>query len=187
MSLNLSTDSLRSILSLSEKRDALLAELQKVETEISKALGSGTVAKASTLSHKTGNGRAAATTGGKKISPKRGKRGAVKELILAGLKEAGEAGIAVKHLAAKLAIKPQNIHVWLHTTGKKSGLVEAAGKGVYRLKQAVGVEAPRSIVEVPKPKVAEKTRKAVGTRKSRKNVKSYRRFAGTNEFRDAAS
>lgn len=176
MSLNLSTDSLRSILSLSEKRDALLAELQKVETEISKALGSGTVAKASTLSHKTGNGRAAAaspkTTGGKKISPKRGKRGTVKELILAGLKEAGEAGIAVKHLAAKLAIKPQNIHVWFHTTGKKSGLVEAAGKGVYRLKQAVGVEAPRSIVEVPKPKVAEKTRKAVGTRKSRKNVKS---------------
>ncbi len=87
---------------------------------------------------------------------KRGKRGAVKELILAGLKEAGEAGIAVKHLAAKLAIKPQNIHVWLHTTGKKSGLVEAAERGVYRLKQAVGVDAPRSIVEVPRPKVARK-------------------------------
>ena len=170
MSLNLSTDSLRSILSLSEKRDALLAELQKVETEISRALGSGTVAKASTLSHKTGNGRAAAASpkaaGGKKASPKRGKRGAVKELILAGLKEAGEAGIAVKHLAAKLAIKPQNLHVWFHTTGKKSGLIEAAGKGVYRLKQAVGVEAPRSIVEVPKPKVARKTRKTKDRKKT---------------------
>lgn len=174
MSLNLSTDSLRSILSLSEKRDALLAELQKVETEISKALGSGTVAKASTLSHKTGNGRAVAASskadGRKKASPKRGKRGAVKELILAGLKEAGEAGIAVKHLAAKLAIKPQNLHVWLHTTGKKSGLIEAAGKGVYRLKEAVGVEAPNSIVEVPKPKVARKKKATVAGKSRKKRV-----------------
>ncbi len=168
MSLNLSTDSLRSILSLSEKRDALLAELQKVETEISKALGSGTFAKASTLSRKTGSGRAVAAS--EKTSPKRGRRGAVKELILAGLKEAGEAGIAVKHLAAKLAIKPQNLHVWFHTTGKKTGLVKALGKGVYRLEESLGVEAPK--IEAPMPKVSRKTRGSGVKAKGKLNKKA---------------
>ncbi len=176
MSLNLSTATLRSVLSFSEKRDALLAELHKVETEISKALGSGVAAKAATLGHETGHGRTAGSSS-PKVSAKRktvpanrGKRGAVKELILAGLKEAGEAGIAVRHLAAKLAIKPQNIHVWLHTTGKKSGLTEALGKGVYRLKQAVGVEAPSSIVEVPKPKVARKKKEKAAGKSRKKKV-----------------
>ena len=174
MSLNLSTASLRSILSLSEKRDALLAELQKVETEISKALGGTVAAKAATLGHETGHGRTAggsstkASATRRSVPAKRGKRGAVKELIMAGLKEAGDAGIAVKHLATKIGIKPQNIHVWLHTTGKKSGLVEAAGRGVYRLKQAFGVETPNSIVEVPKPKVARK-KKATAAGKGRKS------------------
>lgn len=155
MSLNLSTDSLRSLLSLSEKRDALLAELQKIETEISKAFGSRTAVETTTSSHKTGNGRSVSVPSakagkGKKASAKRGKRGAVKELILAGLKEAGEAGIAVKHLAAKLAIKPQNLHVWFHTTGKKTDLVEAAGKGVYRLKKSAVTESASSSPKAPK-------------------------------------
>ena len=96
---------------------------------------------------------------------------------MAGLKEAGEAGIAVRHLAAKLAIKPQNLHVWLHTTGKKSGLIEAAGKGVYRLKQAVGVESPNSIVEVPKPKATTKVAKKA--RKKKRQAKATPKKART--------
>lgn len=82
---------------------------------------------------------------------KRGKRGSVSELILAGLKEAGDAGIAVKHLAVKLGIKPQNIHVWLHTTGKKNGLVRAVGQGLYRLEESMSMAAPRESVEAPRP------------------------------------
>lgn len=84
MSLNLSTDSLRSILSLSERRDALLAELQKVETEISKALGGGVAAKAATLGHETGHGRTAAGSSSKVLGPPQtapGKRGKTKASI----------------------------------------------------------------------------------------------------------
>jgi len=175
--MNLSTESLRSILSLSEKRDALLAELQKVETEISKAIGGGVAAEEGTSGRRTSAGRKSVgfsknVPAAKKTTPaKRGKRGAVKELILAGLREAGEAGIAVKHLAAKLAIKPQNIHVWLHTTGKKGGLVEAAGKGVYRLKEAVGVRTPSRFVEAPKPTVTATIRKPAKTGKGRNKAK----------------
>jgi len=173
MSLNLSTDTLRSILSLSEKRDALLAELQNVETEISKVLGGGVAAKAATLGHETGHGRTAAgsspkvPTARRSEPAKRGKRGAVKELILAGLKEAGEAGIAVRHLAAKLGIKPGSVHVWFGTTGKKSGLTEALGKGVYRLKESIG-ETPQPSLKAPRPKMTASVPKPkISAKKSR--------------------
>ena len=173
MSLNLSTDSLRSILSLSERRDALLAELQNVETEISRALGSGVATKSVILGHETGHGRTAAGSSpkvsakGRTVSAKRGKRGAVKELILAGLKEAGEAGIAVRHLAAKLGLKPGSIHVWFGTTGKKSGLTEALGKGVYRLKESIG-ETPQPSLKAPRPKMTASVPKPkISAKKSR--------------------
>lgn len=154
MSLNLSSASLRALVSLTERREKLLGELSAIEVKISSALNGA--------SHGTVKPPCRGGGSGNIRSAKRGKRGAVKELILTGLKEAGEAGIAVKHLATRLAIKPQNIHVWLHTTGKKSGLIEAASKGVYRLKQAVGVEAPSSIVRVPKPKVVRKKKAIAG-------------------------
>lgn len=166
MSLNLSTASLRSLLVLAQKREAIVAEIEKIDGQISKVLGDeggGSFVgngRVTSLGNVVGNGRkktrTVSTKSGRRPA-RRGKRGAVKELILAGLKEAGEAGIAVKHLAAKLGIKPQNIHVWLHTTGKKSGLVKALGKGVYRLEESLGMAAPK--VEAPKPKVLRKALK----------------------------
>ncbi len=152
MSLTLSTSSLRSLLALTEKRDELLAEIQKIETKISDALQGGSSARITT-GHKTGNGRKA---GRPAKTAKHGNRGALKELILAGLREAGEAGIAVRHLAAKLGLKPQNIHVWLHTTGKKTGLIKALGNGVYRLEEALGVK-PAEKLTAPKPQVTAKS------------------------------
>lgn len=174
MSLNLSTASLRSILALSEKRDGLLADIQKIDEQLSKAFeGGGNVV---VTGHKTGNGRkrgrpAKASVQAPTISTtaKRRKRGSVKNLILAGLKEAGEAGIAVKHLAVKLGLKPQNIHVWFHTTGKKSGLTEALGKGVYRLRESLGAETLPNSLEAPKPKATRKASKIA--RKSRTKKK----------------
>lgn len=105
MTLNVSSESLRSILKLAEKRESLAAELARIEGQIAQALGG--VPDITKAGHDTGHGRKVKRATGRK----RGKRGAVKEAILAGLREAGKAGIAVKHLASKLAIKPQNIHV----------------------------------------------------------------------------
>lgn len=131
MSLDLSPQSLRSLIPLAEKREALRAEIAKIETEISRIAAGGDV------EGKMARGRrktpATATPKSDKTGKPR-KRGAVKELILAGLKSAGEAGIAVKDLAEKLGLKPQNVHVWFHTTGKKNPNVEKAGKGTYRFK-----------------------------------------------------
>lgn len=169
MSLNLSSASLRALIPLTEKREKLLGELSAVEAKISAALGT-TVASAKPTTRRggeVGNTRSAKPA---KRGSKRGKRGAVKELILAGLKEAGEAGIAVKHLAAKLAIKPQNLHVWFHTTGKKSGLVKALGKGVYRLEESLNMETPK--IKAPKPEVIQRVSKAAAKAKTTAKAKS---------------
>jgi len=163
MSQSISTSSIRSLLALAEKRDALLAEIEKIESDFSKILGGrepATDASSPSVGKRRGRPKAAGGVSSKAPkATKRGKRGVVKELILAGLKEAGEAGIAVKHLAAKLGIKPQNIHVWLHTTGKKNGLVKALGNGVYRLEESIGVNTPEDSLQAPKPVVRRKRAK----------------------------
>lgn len=157
MSLNISTESLRSLIALVEKREKLTAELEAIEKQIVAAIG-GQTPVVKTVSSRKIRGGELGNARSVKVPKKRGKRGAIKELILAGLKEAGDAGIAVRHLAAKLGIKPGSVHVWFGTTGKKSGLTEALGKGVYRLKESIGAETPQSLLKAPKPKA---TRKAV--------------------------
>jgi predicted transcriptional regulator of viral defense system len=63
-----------------------------------------------------------------------GRRGALKARILAALRAAGEKGVAVKDLSAKLGVKNQNVHVWFSSTGKKLGTIQRVGAGRYRLK-----------------------------------------------------
>ena len=63
-----------------------------------------------------------------------GRRGALKARILASLRTAGDKGVAVKDLSAKLGVKNQNVHVWFSSTGKKLGTIQRIGAGRYRLK-----------------------------------------------------
>jgi hypothetical protein len=169
MSLNISTASLRSLLALAEKREKLTADLASIEKQIAAAIeGSTPVVK--TVSSRKIRGGELGNARLPRAPKKRGKRGAIKNLILAGLKEAGDAGIAVRHLAAKLGLKPGSIHAWLHTTGKKSGIIKSLGKGVFRLEESLGVAAPK--VEAPKPQLVGK--------KVRQNGKLGRKKAGAS-------
>lgn len=169
MSLNLSSASLRALVALTEKREKLLDELSAIEAKIASALNGASVGSAKAALRREGKAGKAHSAKPVKQGRKRSKRGAVKDLILTGLKEAGEAGIAVKDLAAKLAIKPQNLHVWLHTTGKKNDLVVAVSKGVYRLKEAIGVKTAQDSLKAPKPKAVRKNSKRNGRTKTSKS------------------
>jgi len=106
---NLNAAGLRQLISLVEKRDALAAELEKVEKALSGVLAGGAVPKLSALGKRTGKTATAGT---------KGRRGALKEAILNALQEAGPAGLGAKDLSTKLGVKNQNIHVWFSTTGK---------------------------------------------------------------------
>lgn len=116
---------LRGLIKLTEKRDALVKQLQEVDDALAKAYASGGISE----------GRRGRPSAGKSVGVrKRGKRGALKEKILAALKAAGDKGVAVKELSTKLGVKNQNVHVWFSSTGKKLGTIQRIGEGRYRLK-----------------------------------------------------
>jgi len=159
---NLSAASLRNLITHLERRDALVAELKKLEGTL-QSLASGGKASASAPApavrkrRKRRGGRKArvanvaapapkvakagkpgrppkAAKAGKPGRPGKGnRRGALKARILAELTKAGSAGIVVKNLAQTLKAKPQNIHVWFSSTGKNVPGLTKIGEGRYRL------------------------------------------------------
>ena len=125
---------LRSILSLTEKRERIQDELNAIESQIAALYSGGTVPK--TRGRKPGKAVAASVTSApaKKVKAgKRGKRGALKETVLEALKSAGSAGVSVKDLASSIGIKNQNLHVWFATTGKTIKGLKKTGPGKYTL------------------------------------------------------
>ncbi len=59
------------------------------------------------------------------------KAGATKDAIIELVKGAGKAGITVKEIAAKLGVKPQRIHVWFGSTGKKVKEIKKVKPATY--------------------------------------------------------
>ena len=59
--------------------------------------------------------------------------GKLKDQILAQLKEAGNAGITIKDLSAKLNAKYRNVYIWFVTTGKRIAGIKRIAPATYRL------------------------------------------------------
>ncbi len=118
----LSTSSLRQLIKLTEKRESLQAALAKVEQDIYLKIN-GTPTPTVRTPKKAS----------KVKSGKRGRRGAVKEQIVAALHAAGSKGVFIKDLSSKLGIKNQNVHVWFATTGKTIKGLKKTGPGHFTL------------------------------------------------------
>ncbi len=128
---SVSSSTLRSLVSQIEKRDRLSAQLEKVNASIASALANAAkTQKASVKNEK--RGRVAVVAKAPEKRKKSGKRGALKEKILAELKAAGKAGVKVKEMSAKLGVKSPNVYVWFATTGTALGVKKIA-PGQYRL------------------------------------------------------
>lgn len=123
---------LRKLLSLSEKKEVLLAKVKEIEQELVAAtLGHGSAsAPKNKVEAKVGKAP-------RKTRRKRGgRRGVLKDRILGILAAAGESGARVRDIAAQLKVAPQNIHVWFSSTGKKLGIVEKVEAGRYKTASA---------------------------------------------------
>jgi len=140
----INTSVLRSLIKLTEKRDSLVAELEKVDAAIASVYASGNAAPAAPAKAKkpakAAKVKAPAAPKAPKIAKtaskadKLGKRGALKDSIIAALRAAGDKGVSVKELSDKLGVKSQNIHVWFSSTGKSIAAIQKVGPGRYRLK-----------------------------------------------------
>ena len=137
---HITSQSLRSLLSLTEKKDELLQGIEEVENEIAKALKGAATSVVEAAEAVTPFKPAKKSKGKKARKSKAAKSGGLKERILALLHDAGDQGLRVKEIAEKLAAKPGNISVWFSTTGKK--LANKIEPGRYAVKGAKKSAAP---------------------------------------------
>jgi hypothetical protein len=135
----ITTSTLEALVKLTKKRDGILADLKRVEASIASLYSGGKSEPSATRRRKGKGARRPAVVAEAKAAKAAGesaggRRGALKARILAALKTAGDKGVAVKELSAKLGVKNQNVHVWFSSTGKKLGTIQRVGAGRYRLK-----------------------------------------------------
>lgn len=124
---NLNSSSLRSLIKLTERKEALVLEIAKIDAQLT-SLISG---KAVPIVKRRGR-PAKSVAPAKKKTGKRAKRGALKTKILAALKAAGDEGMKVPALSKKIGVKSQNVHVWFSSTGKNLPEIKRIGKGHFK-------------------------------------------------------
>jgi hypothetical protein len=127
---DINTQTLTALLSLTKKKETLLAKVAQVEKEIA-GLASGEVLAATRiLRAKSIKKRRGVAKGPKKP---RSPKGFMQEQIIKLLQAAGEVGAGVKELAEKIEKPVAQVHVWFSTTGKKLGQFQKLESGNWRI------------------------------------------------------
>ncbi len=127
---DINTQTLTALLSLTKKKETLLAKVAEVEKEIA-GLASGEVLAATRiLRAKSIKKRRGVAKGPKKP---RSPKGFMQEQIIKLLQAAGEVGAGVKELAQKVDKPIAQVHVWFSTTGKKLGQFQKLESGNWRI------------------------------------------------------
>jgi len=127
---DINTQTLTALLSLTKKKENLLAKIAEVEKEIA-GLASGEVLVATRiLRAKSIKKRRGVAKGPKKP---RSPKGFMQEQITKLLQAAGDLGAGVKELAEKVEKPASQVHVWFSTTGKKLGQFQKLENGNWRI------------------------------------------------------
>lgn len=132
---NLNSSSLRSLIKLTERKEALALEIEKIEAQLSSLI----LGKPLSSGKRRGRPAKSSTSAKSKLKAgkpaKRAKRGALKTKIYAALRAAGDVGMKVPDLSKKIGAKSQNVHVWFSSTGKKLPEIKRVGKGHFKLQE----------------------------------------------------
>jgi len=127
---DINTQTLTALLSLTKKKETLLAKVAQVEKEIA-GLASGEVLEATRiLRAKSLKKRRGVAKGSKKP---RSPKGYMQEQVFKHLEAAGELGASVKELAEKIGKPLGQVHVWFTNTGKKLAQLQKTENGKWRI------------------------------------------------------
>ena len=122
---------LRQLVKLSQRKEALMAQIQEIDREMVRLQSRfGVPSRNPAL-------RAPVTvsrTGSRTTRGKRAKRGALKEKILQALRVARSKGATIHELSDKLGIRNANLYVWFNGTGKNVPGLKKIGTAKYRLR-----------------------------------------------------
>jgi hypothetical protein len=121
---------LRQLVKLSQRKEALMAQIQEIDREMVRVQSKfGVPSRNPAL-------RAPVTISrprGRPTQGKRAKRGALKEKILRALRAAGRRGATIHELSDKLGVRNANLYVWFNGTGKNVPGLKKIGTAKYRL------------------------------------------------------
>ena len=131
----LTSRDLSRIQKLIERKESLTQQIAEINSEL-EAMESGASQPARLVTHT--NGATAAPSARKSskavtIKKRKGKtvRGQLKEIITSELKSAGNKGMRVKDLAAKLGTSYGNVTAFFQSTGKKIKEIKKIGRGQF--------------------------------------------------------
>ncbi|MEY2558679.1 MAG: hypothetical protein QOE34_2104 [Verrucomicrobiota bacterium] len=122
---DISSATLRKMVTLSERKEALLSQIQELDRQMS-ALQQ----PAGEAESQPSRAKSFERSGAKP----RTARGALKARIVGALRTAGPGGLTIRELSKKLKVKPANLYVWFNGTGRKTKGVKKIGPAKYRFR-----------------------------------------------------
>jgi hypothetical protein len=133
---NINSSALRSLIKLTERKESLLNEIAKIESQLASLLTGKAVRSTGKRRGRPAKAKKAGRSAKSAVrSGKRAPRGLLKKKIFAALKAAGDAGMKVTDLSKKIGVKNANVHVWFSSTGKKLPEIKRVGKGHFKLSE----------------------------------------------------
>lgn len=154
---NLTSHSLRKLTRIVERRDNLLEELQKINTQIAEILGNQATAPANFTKGLSSNKKDQTTSTKSAKSGKRTRRSDLREVVITILKTAGPEGMRVKDIAKQIQMKSQNLSVWFSSTGLKIPGVYRIERGVYGIETTPTLHQPPQTSVTPQPAAPQMT------------------------------
>lgn len=130
---NINTGALRNLIRLTERKESLVHEIQKIERQLASIISGKSAPKAGKR-----RGRPVGKKSAKPVArkAKRAPRGSLKKKIFAALKAAGDSGMKATELSKKIGVKNANVHVWFSSTGRKFPEIKRVGKGHFKFQQS---------------------------------------------------
>jgi hypothetical protein len=118
---------LKELVKLSERKEALMARIQEIDREMLGVQNRFGIPSKDEQSAVTVSGTS------RQSRRQRAQRGALKEKIVATLRERGAKGATVGELSQKLNVPSANLYVWFNSTGKNVRGLRKVGTAKYRL------------------------------------------------------
>jgi hypothetical protein len=127
---NIPSAILRQLVKLSERKEALMIQIQEIDRQMVRLQSRFGVPSLSA-------GRGAPVTvsrvGRSQSRRRHTKRGALKDKILRALRTAGRKGATIRDLSKDLGVPSANLYVWFNGTGRNIRGMKKIGVAKYRL------------------------------------------------------
>ena len=127
---NIPSAVLRQLVKLSQRKEALMTQIQEVDRRMVRLQS-----KFGVPSLRPGRSAPVTVSHAKRSQSRRRrtKRGELKEKIVRALRVAGHKGATIRELSEKLGVPSANLYVWFNGTGRNTRGIRKIGVAKYRL------------------------------------------------------